>query len=58
MKSAAPWRSGTRCLWLEQYHRGDMARRKLQAAGAHAVLDTLAELPALIADFDARLAAR
>jgi phosphonoacetaldehyde hydrolase len=32
------------------------ARHKLQFAGAHAVLDTLAELPILIADLDARLA--
>ncbi len=39
----------------EQSQRVDIARRKLQAAGAHAVLDTLAELPALLADFDIRL---
>jgi phosphonoacetaldehyde hydrolase len=39
----------------EQSQRVDVARRKLQAAGAHAVSDTLAELPALIADFDTRL---
>jgi hypothetical protein len=31
------------------------ARQKLLAAGAHAVVETLAELPALVDDFNQRL---
>jgi phosphonoacetaldehyde hydrolase len=50
--TAAEWDALT---VAEQYQRVDVARRKLQFAGAHAVLDTLAELPALVADLDTRL---
>jgi phosphonoacetaldehyde hydrolase len=39
----------------EQVRRVDSCREKLLAAGAHAVVETLAELPAVLNDFDARL---
>jgi phosphonoacetaldehyde hydrolase len=39
----------------EQRRRVEAARRKLLAAGAHAAIETLAELPGLIADISARL---
>jgi phosphonoacetaldehyde hydrolase len=39
----------------ERTRRASAARDKLLRAGAHAVLDTLAELPALLDDLDARL---
>jgi phosphonoacetaldehyde hydrolase len=39
----------------EREQRAAAARRKLLASGAHAVIDTLGELPALVAEFDARL---
>jgi phosphonoacetaldehyde hydrolase len=39
----------------EQRRRLEAARRKLLAAGAHAAIDTLAELPELIADISDRL---
>lgn len=40
----------------EQRHRAERCRAKLWDAGAHAVVDTLAELPAVLNDFNARLA--
>jgi phosphonoacetaldehyde hydrolase len=39
----------------EQLRRSANCRAKLLAAGAHAVLETLAELPALLDDFNARI---
>jgi phosphonoacetaldehyde hydrolase len=39
----------------EQVRRAASCRAKLLAAGAHAVVETLAELPALIDEFNARL---
>jgi phosphonoacetaldehyde hydrolase len=39
----------------EQHRRLASCRAKLLAAGAHAVVDTLAELPAVLDEFDARL---
>ncbi len=39
----------------EQQRRSSSCRAKLLAAGAHAVVDTLAELPALIDEFNGRL---
>lgn len=39
----------------EQQRRLASCRAKLRAAGAHAVIDTLAELPALLDEFGARL---
>jgi phosphonoacetaldehyde hydrolase len=39
----------------EQQRRAAACRAPLLAAGAHAVIDTLAELPAVLDDFDARL---
>jgi phosphonoacetaldehyde hydrolase len=39
----------------EQHRRSASCREKLLAAGAHAAIDTLAELPAVLDDFDARL---
>jgi phosphonoacetaldehyde hydrolase len=39
----------------EQQRRSAGCREKLLAAGAHAVIDTLAELPAVLDDIDARL---
>jgi phosphonoacetaldehyde hydrolase len=39
----------------EQGRRSASCRAKLLAAGAHAVIDTLAELPPVLDDFDARL---
>jgi phosphonoacetaldehyde hydrolase len=40
---------------LEQCRRLASCRAKLLAAGAHAVIDTLAELPAILDEFDARM---
>jgi phosphonoacetaldehyde hydrolase len=39
----------------EQRRRSASCRAKLLAAGAHAVVDTLAELPAVLDELDARL---
>ena len=39
----------------ERHRRAAAARHTFEVAGAHAVLDTLAELPALIVDLDNRL---
>jgi phosphonoacetaldehyde hydrolase len=39
----------------EQHRRLASGRSKLLAAGAHAVVDTLAEVPAVLDDFDARM---
>ena len=39
----------------EQHRRAENCRAKLRAAGAHAVLDTVADLPAVLDEFDARL---
>jgi phosphonoacetaldehyde hydrolase len=39
----------------EQVRRLAVCREKLLAAGAHAVVETLAELPALLSDIDKRL---
>jgi phosphonoacetaldehyde hydrolase len=39
----------------EQYRRLATCRAKLLAAGAHAVVDTLAELPAVLDEFEARI---
>ena len=39
----------------EQHRRSANCRAKLLAAGAHAVIDTLAELPAVLDELDARV---
>jgi phosphonoacetaldehyde hydrolase len=39
----------------EQHRRSARCRAKLLAAGAHAAVDTLAELPAVLDEFNARL---
>ena len=39
----------------ERQRRSASCRAKLLAAGAHAVVDTLAELPAVLGEFDARI---
>ena len=39
----------------EQHRRSASCRAKLLAAGAHAAVDTLAELPAVLDEFDARI---
>jgi phosphonoacetaldehyde hydrolase len=51
----------SRAEWLalppaEQARLRERAAAKLVAAGAHVVIDSVAELPAVLADIDARLA--
>jgi phosphonoacetaldehyde hydrolase len=53
----ATWQEYQRMAAVEVARRRAAAADKLYAAGAHYVIDTLAELPAAIADINRRLAA-
>jgi phosphonoacetaldehyde hydrolase len=52
----ATWEEYQQMDGAEIAHRREVAQQKLSAAGAHYVIDTLADLPAVIAEFNARMA--
>ncbi|MGK3126863.1 phosphonoacetaldehyde hydrolase [Candidatus Pantoea formicae] len=52
----ATWEEYQQMSAAEIAARREVAQQKLSAAGAHYVIDTLADLPAVIADINARLA--